>query len=108
MLLPLTAAAAPPSPELMKKLADNEAQLQRLYEEGSYHVTTHYQTLDPGSGALKSENVMETRMFRRDGKAWEEITKFVEAGKDVTAAHAAQREKEMREGKRHRADGMPF
>src|SRR3954471_17904205 len=102
MLLPLTVSAAEPSPDLLKKLAENEAQLERLYEEGSYHVTTHYQTLDPATGAVKSENDMETRMFRKDGKPWEEITKYVEAGKDTTAAHAAQREKEMRDGKRKR------
>ena len=108
MTLPLTAFAAAPSPELMQKLAANEAQLQHLYDEGDYHVTTKYQTLDPATGAVKLTNDMETRMFRKDGKPWEEITKFVEGGKDVTAAHAAQREKEVRDGKRKRADGVPF
>lgn len=112
VLLVLTATASAsakaPAPALLEKIARNEAQLEHLYDTANYTVTTHYQNLDPSTGALKNENEIVTRMFVKDGRPWEEITKFIEAGKDVTASHAAQREKEVREGKRHREDGLPF
>ena len=98
----------PASPQLLDRLAQTDNNLDQYYGTADYLVTTHVQFLDPATGALKSENQVVTRMFRKDGKPWEEITLFTEAGKDETAAHAAQRESQVQGGKRKRTDGIPF
>jgi hypothetical protein len=111
--VPLAAVAKPAAPvavpaALLKKLADSEARLSHLYETGSYVVTTRFQNLDPSTGVVQKTNDIVTRMFSKDGKPWEEITLYIEAGRDITASRAAQRQKELRSGKWKRADELPF
>src|SRR5438046_5850243 len=94
-VLLLGADPAPPAetfPALLQRLAANEATLADLYESADYTLTTHTDSLD-GSGNVSKTSDVETRMYTRaDGKPWQEIVRFVDAGKDITEEHQKKRD----------------
>lgn len=103
--------AAAPTPslnDLLDRLTAADERLSDLYEQGSYTVSTRFEELDPDDGKVKGTTEIVTRMYRKDDRPWEQIIRFIDEGKDVTASRAAKREKELLAGKRKRADGMPF
>lgn len=112
LALPARASAAdadgPVAADLLRRLAESDARIQQLYREGSYTLTTRMENLDPKTGKVQSTTDMVTRMFRKNGKPWEEVVSFIDAGKDETESHRAKREKEVASGKRDRTDSIPW
>lgn len=106
-LLLLATAPAEPLPDLLARVEASETRVMALYETASFNVHTTYKNVD-ANGKAKSTDVAETRLFTKDGKPWEEITRFLDEGQDVTARENAKRQKELESGKRKRKDGVPF
>lgn len=104
---PVAAGTAEPLTDLLARLEESESRLMDLYENGSFNVHTKYRNVD-AAGKTKSIDEAETRLFQKDGKPWEEITRFLDEGRDVTARENAKRQKELESGKRKRKDGIPF
>lgn len=93
--------------ELLPRVAESEERLHALYDSSTFVVSTSTTKHDARGRKVEGSEV-DTRMFPRDGKPWEEIVRWVEDGKDVTRAKNAKRQKELASGKRTREDAMPF
>jgi len=106
-LLVLATTPAEPLPDLLARVEASETRVMSLYETGSFNVHTTWKSLD-GAGKAKSTDEADTRLYLKDGKPWEEITRFVDEGQDVTVRENAKRKKELESGTRKRKDGVPF
>jgi len=75
---------AEPSPDLMKKLADNDARLLRLYKEGAVTMTSRVEELDKG-GKVQHTQTVSMRLLVKDGAQRAEVLSAARDGQDVTA-----------------------
>ena len=104
---PAPAAEASLLDELLPRIAETEGRLHALYAASTFVVRTSTSKYD-GRGRKVESSDVETRMFPREGRPWEEIVRWEEDGKDVTRAKNDKRQKELASGKRTREDAMPF
>ncbi len=103
-LLVLLADPAAPQPvpdDLLKKLADRNARLTRLYKEGAVTMTSQVEELDKEGKVQKSQTVV-LRLSQKDGKSHAEVLKASRDGKDVT-----EDERKEQAAKQARADEDP-
>src|SRR5262249_9228018 len=83
----LVAAAAEskePSKELLKRLAEHDARLDQIEEQGSFTSDTLNEELD-GSGNVTHTEELVVRTTHLEGKKTELLGKALKDGKDVTA-----------------------
>ncbi|HYV45173.1 MAG TPA: hypothetical protein VFA20_09950 [Myxococcaceae bacterium] len=73
-----------PSPELMKKLADSDARLLRLYKEGAVTMTSRVEELDKG-GNVQHTQTVAMRLTVKDGAQQVEVLSAARDGQDITA-----------------------
>jgi hypothetical protein len=106
LLVLLAEPAAVPAPqpapdELLKKLADHDARLTRLYKEGSVTMTSKVEELDKEGKVQKTQTVV-LRLTQKDGKPHAEVLRASRDGKDVT-----EDERKEQAAKQARADEDP-
>jgi hypothetical protein len=95
-LAALLVLLAEPGPDLMKKLADHDARLLRLYKEGEVTMTSRVEELDK-AGKVQHTQSVTLRLTRKDGKPHGEVLSAARDGQDVTADERKQQaEKEAR------------
>jgi hypothetical protein len=95
-LLVLLAPPAPVPDELLKKLADRDARLTRLYKEGAVTMTSRVEELDK-AGKPQHTQVVVLRLTQKDGKPHAEVLQASRDGQDVTQDERKQQaEKEAR------------
>lgn len=98
-LATLLVLLAPPEPvpdELLKKLADRDARLTRLYKEGAVTMTSRVEELDK-AGKVQHTQTVVLRLTQKDGKPHGEVLSASRDGQDVTAdERKAQAEKQAR------------
>lgn len=82
-LATLLVLLAEPSPDLMKKLADHDARLLRLYKEGGVTMTSRVEELDRG-GKVQHTQTVTLRLTVQDGAQRAEVLNAARDGKDVT------------------------
>jgi hypothetical protein len=83
-LVTLLVLLAEPSPDLLKKLADNDARLLRLYKEGAVTMTSRVEELDKEGKVQHTQNVT-LRLSVQEGAQRMEVLSASRDGQDVTA-----------------------
>ncbi|HEY8209316.1 MAG TPA: hypothetical protein VIG99_17630 [Myxococcaceae bacterium] len=100
-LLVLLASPEPVPDELLKKLADRDARLTRLYKEGAVTMTSRVEELDKG-GKVQHTQTVVLRLTQKDGKPHGEVVRASRDGQDVT-----EEERKTQAEKQARADEDP-
>jgi len=103
-LLVLLAEPAPPQAvpdELLKKAAESDARLVRLYKEGAVTMSSRVEELDK-EGKVQHTQEMVLRLSHQDGKPQGEVVRATKDGKDITAE---ERDKLAEQRARGGADG---
>jgi len=80
-----------PTPELMKKLADADARLLRLYKEGAVTMTSRVEELDK-AGTVQHTQTVALRLTVKDGAQQVEVLSAARDGQDITADERKEQE----------------
>ena len=92
LLVLLLAADAPPA-DLMKKLADSTAAMQKAADAADVTIDTLAEQLDKAGKSTDTTDVV-VRVTHPGGHEHEELVKYVEDGKDLTAEKKAKAAKD--------------
>jgi len=99
----LCAAAEPPA-DLLKKLAEHDARIDRIYKEGSFATEAKSEELK-GDGEVKHTLEIWMRVTQQGGKRVQLLAKALKDGKDVTEE---RRKKDDPLGESKRSEISPF
>ncbi len=104
-----TALAAPPDPDLLARLAQDEQEIEATTRRASYHAEEVVEQVD-GDGKVSSTKTTRYRVEASGTTVHRVVETAVEDGKDVTAdAQAEVRKKEAeRASKKHDDPVWPF
>jgi len=106
-LLALAAEPGPVPEDLLKRLADRDAQISRLYQEGSVTLSSTVEELD-GNGGVGHSQELVVRLSLKDGKQATEVVRATRDGKDVTEdERAAEAEKRAQAEVQPKPKGAP-
>lgn len=93
LLLAAEPAGSPPPADLMKKLADATATMQKSADAADVTIDTLAEQLDKTGKATDTTDVV-LRITHVDGHEHDELVKYVENGKDVTEEKKAKAAKD--------------